>query len=103
MQLLRKGLPCTCDIHLTDRHNLHCRTSGITDIQLISEEDTFLWLKAEKEKKKIAPQGHVLQMKYHATKVLQQKQIANEDYTQNCMRKYTILYPHALYCQKNNT
>jgi len=34
MQLLGKGLPCSCDIHLTDSNNLHCKTSGITDIQL---------------------------------------------------------------------
>jgi hypothetical protein len=47
-----------------------------TDKQLISQEDTFLWLsrgdpKAETESKITAAQNHTLQTKYYATKILQ--------------------------------
>jgi Ni,Fe-hydrogenase III component G len=46
------------------------------DKQLISEEDTFLWLskrdlKAETESEIVAAQDQALQTKYHATKILQ--------------------------------
>jgi hypothetical protein len=46
-----------------------------TDRQLISEEDTFLWLtkgdlKAETESEIVAAQGQALQTKYYATKIL---------------------------------
>ena len=46
-----------------------------TDRQIISEEDTFLWLskgdlKAETESEVVAAQDQVLQMKYYATKIL---------------------------------
>jgi len=45
------------------------------DRQLISEEDTFLWLwkgdlKAETESEIVAAQDHALQTKYYATKIL---------------------------------
>ena len=45
------------------------------DRQLISEEDTFLWLskgdlKAETESEIVAAQDQVLQTKYYATKIL---------------------------------
>jgi hypothetical protein len=45
------------------------------DTQLISEEDTFLWLtngdlKAETESEIVAAQDQALQIKYHATKIL---------------------------------
>ena len=45
------------------------------DIQLISEEDTFLWLskgdlKAETESEIVAAHDHALQTKYYATKIL---------------------------------
>ena len=45
------------------------------DRQLISKEDTFLWLswgylKGESESEIIAAQDQVLQIKYHATKIL---------------------------------
>jgi Ni,Fe-hydrogenase III component G len=45
------------------------------DRQLISEEDTFLWLtkedlKAETESEIVAAQDQALQMKYYATKIL---------------------------------
>jgi hypothetical protein len=46
------------------------------DRQLIGEEDTFLWqswgdLKGETENEILAAQDQALQMKYHATKILQ--------------------------------
>jgi hypothetical protein len=46
------------------------------DKQLISEEDTFLWLskgdlKAQTESEIVAAQDQALQTKYHATKLLQ--------------------------------
>ena len=46
-----------------------------TDTQLISEEDTFLWLskgdiKAETESEIVAAQDQALQTKYYATKIL---------------------------------
>ena len=46
------------------------------DRQLISEEDTFLWLlrgdlKGETESEIIAAQDQALQTKYHATNILQ--------------------------------
>jgi hypothetical protein len=46
-----------------------------TDTQLISEEDTFLWLtkgdlKAETESEIVAAQDQALQTKYYATKTL---------------------------------
>jgi hypothetical protein len=45
------------------------------DRQLISEEDTFLWLskgdlKAETESELVAAQDEALNTKYHATKIL---------------------------------
>jgi len=45
------------------------------DRQLISEEDTFLWLskvdlKAETESEMVAAQDQALQTKYYATKIL---------------------------------
>ena len=45
------------------------------DRQLISEEDTFLWLskrdlKAETESEIVAAQDQALQTKYYATKIL---------------------------------
>jgi hypothetical protein len=48
----------------------------IIDRQLISEEDTLVWiskedLKAETESEIIAAQDQALQTKYHATKLLQ--------------------------------
>jgi len=46
------------------------------DRQLISQEDTFIWLsrggmKGETESEIIAAQDQALQIKYHATKILQ--------------------------------
>jgi len=46
--------------------------------QLISEEDTLLWLskgdlKAETESEIVAAQDQALQIKYYATKILKQK------------------------------
>jgi len=54
-----------------------------TDRQLISEEDTFLWLskgdlKVETESEIVAAQDQVLQTKYYATKML------NTDRDSNC-------------------
>ena len=62
------------------------------DRQLISEEDTFLWLwkgdlKAETESEIVAAQDQALQTKYYATKILTQKQRANADFANNLMRQ----------------
>jgi len=38
--------------------------------ELISEEDTFLWLKAETEREIVAAQDQALQTQYYATKIL---------------------------------
>jgi len=53
------------------------------DRQLISEEDTFLWLskgdqKTETEREIVAPQDQALQTKYYATKIL------NTETSSNC-------------------
>jgi hypothetical protein len=52
--------------------------------QLVSEEDTLLWLstgdlKGEAESDKTAAQDQALQTKYHLTKILQ-TETANADY-----------------------
>jgi DNA-binding GntR family transcriptional regulator len=54
---------------------LHGQYIRSTDKQLISEEDTFLWLskgdlKAETESEIVAAQDQALQTKYYATKIL---------------------------------
>jgi hypothetical protein len=54
-------------------HGLYIRS---IDRQLISEEDTFLWLsrgdlKGETESEIITAQDQILQTKYNATKILQ--------------------------------
>ena len=61
------------------------------DRQLISEEDTFLWLskgdlKAETDSEIMAAQDQALQTKYYTTKTLN-KQIANSDCANNLMRQ----------------
>jgi hypothetical protein len=61
------------------------------DRQLISEEDTFIWLmggdlKAETESIIIAAQDRALKTKYHATNILQTK-TANADCVKNIMRQ----------------
>jgi hypothetical protein len=91
MKLLGKDLPWTCDIHSTDRNNPHCRTSRITDIQLICEEDTFLRLRAESESEKTAPLDQALQKKYQATKVLQTKTDSKCRLHKTFLIKYTII------------
>jgi len=70
-------------------HGQHIRN---TDRQLISEEDTFLWLlkgdlKAETEREIVAAQDQALQTKYYATKILTQRQIASADFTKNLTRQ----------------
>ena len=62
------------------------------DRQLISDEDTFLWLskgdvKAETESEIVAGQDQALQTKYYATKTLNTEQIANADFANNLMRQ----------------
>ena len=59
--------------------------------QLISEEDTFLWLskgdlKAETESEIVAAQDQVLQTKYYGTKLLSTKTDNNADVAKNLMR-----------------
>ena len=63
------------------------------DRQLSSEEDVFLWLsrgdvKGETESEITAAQDEVLQTTYHATKILEQKQIANADSVNNLTRQW---------------
>jgi hypothetical protein len=53
---------------------MHCQCIRSIDKQLVSEEDTFLWLlkrdlKAETESKIVAAQYQALQTKYYATKI----------------------------------
>ena len=60
-------------------------------MQLISQEDTFLWLlrgdlKGETESEIIAAQDQALQTTYHATKYYTQKKIAKADSVNNLMR-----------------
>jgi len=43
------------------------------DRKLISEEETFFWLKAETESEIVAAQDQALQTKYYATKILSTK------------------------------
>jgi hypothetical protein len=55
---------------------MHGQYNRSIDKQLISEEDTFLWLskgdlKAETESEIVVAQDQTLQTKYHATKILQ--------------------------------
>jgi hypothetical protein len=61
------------------------------DRQLISEEDTFLWLlkgdlKAETESEIVAAQDQAIQTKYFTTKILN-RQIPNADFANNSMRQ----------------
>jgi hypothetical protein len=57
-----------------------------TDRQLISEEDTFLWLlKAETESEIVAAQDQALQ-KYYTTKIFN-KETANTSSANNFMRQ----------------
>ena len=62
------------------------------DRQLISEEETFLWLskgdlKAETESEIVAAQDQELQTKYYAQNYWAQKQIANADFANNLKRQ----------------
>jgi len=62
------------------------------DKQLISKEDTFLWLsredpKVEAESEIIPAQDRTLQTKYHVTKYYEQKQIAHADTLNNLQRQ----------------
>ena len=57
------------------------------DRQLISEEDTFLWLskgdlKAEAESQIVAAQDQAIQTKYYATKILNTETDANSSVRQ---------------------
>ena len=64
------------------------------DRQLISEEDTFLWLskgdlKAEPESEIVAAQDRALQTKYYTAKILNtERQIASADFANNLTRQY---------------
>ena len=64
----------------------------LVDRQLISEEDTFLWLskgdlKAEIQSEIVAAQDQALQMKYYATKILSTKTDSKCSFANNLMRK----------------
>jgi len=65
-----------------------------TDRQLISEEDTFLWLskgdlKAEAESEIVVAQDQALP-RNTSQKYYTQRRIANADCTNNTMRQWTI-------------
>ena len=62
------------------------------DRQLISEEDTFVWLskgdlKAETESEIVAAQDQALNTKYYATKILHTESTADADCANNTMRQ----------------
>jgi hypothetical protein len=78
------------------------------DKQLISEEDTFLWLskgdlKAETESEIVAAKDQALQTKCHATKILQTETDSKCRLCPNLRRQQTALCQRAQYWQKNNT
>jgi hypothetical protein len=61
------------------------------DRQLISEEDTFLWLskgnlKTETESERVAAQDQALHTKYYAIKVFNSQTDINADFANNLMR-----------------
>ena len=77
---------------------MHVQYIRNIDRQIISEEDTFLWLskeylKAETESEIVAAQDQALQTKYYATEILSKVcicylfQIANADFANNLMRQ----------------
>jgi hypothetical protein len=71
---------------------MHGQYIRSTDKQLISEEDTFLWLSkgdltAEIESEIVAAQDQVLQTKYHATKILQTEKDSKCRYVINLRRQ----------------
>ena len=71
---------------------MHGQNIRNIDRQLISEEDTFLWLskgdlKAETESEIVAAQDQALRTKYYATKMLNKGNIANADFANNLMRQ----------------
>ena len=87
---------------------MHCQCIRSKYRQLISEKDTFLWLssgglKGETESEIIAAQDQALQTKYHVTKILKQKQIANADSVNILIRQWNTSYQPAQYWQNNNT
>jgi hypothetical protein len=62
------------------------------DKQIISEEDTFLWLlrgdlKGQTESEITAAQDQALQVKYRATKLLQTETGTNADSVSNLIRQ----------------
>jgi hypothetical protein len=64
------------------------------DIQLISEEDTFLWLtkedvKSETESEIVAAQSQALQTKYYATKILNKE---TDSKRRLCQQFYETIY-----------
>ena len=71
------------------------------DRQLISEEDTFLWLskgdlKAETESEIVTAQDQALQTKYYATKILSTETGSSADFANNFIdnRPHNISMPH---------
>jgi hypothetical protein len=74
------------------------------DRQLISEQDTFLWLskgdlKAETESEIVAAQDQVLQTKYYATKILNTE---TDSKCRLCQQFDETIDQHAQYGQKNS-
>ena len=78
------------------------------DRQLISEEDTFLWLskgdlKAETESEIVAAQDQALQTKYYATKILSSETDSKCRLCQQFDETIDHRISNALYWQKNST
>jgi len=72
---------------------MHGHYIGSMDIQIISEEDTFLWLsrgdlKGQTRSEIIAAQDPALRAKYHATKLLQTETGTSADSVNNLMRQW---------------
>jgi len=78
------------------------------DRQLISEDDTFLWLskgdlKAETESETVAAQDQALQTKYYATKILNTETDSKCRLCKQFDETIDTQYQHAKYWQKNST
>ena len=71
---------------------MHGQYIRCMDRQLISEEDTFLWLskgdlKAETESEIVAAQDQALHTKYYGKKYWKQRQVTNAGSANNLMRQ----------------
>ena len=87
---------------------LHGQYIRNIDRQLISEEDTFLWLskgdlKAETESEIVAAQDQALLTKYYVTKILNTEIDSKCRLCQQFDETIDHIIQHAQYWQKNST